>query len=186
MNFNEHSAFKGMHSFLSPSQHSWLNYTEDKLIDKYTTAQAAARGTRLHEFAAEAIELGVKLPRNSQTLNMYVNDAIGYRMKPEQPLVYSINCYGTADAISFEAKKSLLRIHDLKTGTTRVTGDQLKIYAAIFCLEYKFKPFDLEYDLRVYQNDSIIQIETAPEEIIHICEKIKFFDELIESLRDND
>jgi hypothetical protein len=33
---------------------------------------------------------------------MYVNDAIGYQMTPEQPIYYSENCVGTADAISFK------------------------------------------------------------------------------------
>jgi hypothetical protein len=41
------------------------------------------RGTRLHAFAAECIKLKQTLPRSHKTLNMYVNDAIGYRMNPD-------------------------------------------------------------------------------------------------------
>jgi hypothetical protein len=32
---------------------------------------------------------------------MYVNDAIGYNMKVEQPLYYSENCFGHADTLCF-------------------------------------------------------------------------------------
>ena len=115
MKFNDHSALNGAHAFLSASKYHWLNYSSDKLVETFRTAQAAAKGTRLHELAAEHIRLKMRMPRNKVTFNNYVNDAIGFRMTPEQVLFYSINCFGTADAISFD--KGLLRIHDLKTGT---------------------------------------------------------------------
>lgn len=182
MRFNDHSALKGLHAFLSPSQYHWLNYDEDKLAFRYTTAMAAQRGTELHEFASEAIRLGIKLPRTTQTLNMYVNDAIGYRMTPEQPLVYSENCFGTADAITFTNRK-LLRIHDLKTGTTKTSELQLYVYAAIFCLEYGYKPFEIDYDLRIYQNDEVRKYVPTPEEIVHVIDRIVTFDKLIKKLK---
>ena len=69
----------------------------------------------------------VKLPKTKQTLNMHVNDAIGFKMDPEVVLYYSENCFGTADAISF--KDNLLRIHDLKTGFSETNILQLKIYS---------------------------------------------------------
>ena len=182
MNFNEHSNFKGMHSFLSPSQHSWVNYDEDKLRDRYTTVQAAQRGTELHDYAERAIRLGIRQARSKATLNQYINDAIGYRMTPEQPLVYSLNCFGTADALAFS--KNLLRIHDLKTGTTKVDGVQLYIYAALFCLEYGFKPFEIDYDLRIYQNDEIIMLESDPGQIAVLMDKIVQFDKIIEDMKE--
>jgi hypothetical protein len=135
MNFNDHSKLKGFHAFLSASSYHWLNYTEEKLITAYTNALAKERGTELHDFAAKAIELRQKLQASKKTLNMYVNDAIGFRMIPEQVLYYSDNCFGTADAISF--RKNFLRIHDLKTGATPAKMEQLMIYAALFCLEYR-------------------------------------------------
>ena len=46
MNFNKHLNFEGAHSFLSASQHSWLNYDDAKLINRYSTVQAAQLGTR--------------------------------------------------------------------------------------------------------------------------------------------
>lgn len=133
MNFISHSDLAGTHAFLSPSQNAWTNYTDDKLAQRYLSAKAVERGTRLHEFAAEAIELNRK-QGGRDTLSMYVNDAIGYKMQPEQMLFYSFNCYGTADTIAY--RRNVLRIHDLKTGEIEAHMKQLYIYAALFCLEY--------------------------------------------------
>lgn len=180
MIFNEHSTLKGAHAFLSPSSYHWLNYTDEHLIDRYETIKAAEKGTRLHEFASEAIELGIRLPNNRTTLSMYVNDAIGYRMTPEQTLFYSIHCFGTADAISF--RKNKLRIHDLKTGVTKTSELQLFVYAALFCLEYGYKPFDISYELRIYQSNEVRIFEPDPEEIARVMDKIIHFDKLIQGV----
>jgi len=114
MNFNVHSRLEGQHAFLSASKYHWINYDEEKLISTFTKYQAIQRGTDLHELASQLIRLGVKLPKANKTFNLYVNDAIGFKMETEQPLYYSDNCFGTADAISF--RKNILRIHDLKSG----------------------------------------------------------------------
>lgn len=180
MRFNEHSELQGLHAFLSPSSYHWVNYSEEKLKDRYKTNIAARLGTRLHEFASEAVTLGVRLPKNGKTLNMFVNDVIGYRMKSEQPLFYSFNCFGTADAISF--KNNLLRIFDLKTGVTKASMMQLKVYAALFCLEYDVRPAEIEYDLRIYQNDEVIFGDVSGEEVAHIMDRIVSFDKLINSI----
>lgn len=177
MHFNEHSALAGSHAFLSASKYHWLNYDDEKLVETWTRAMAAQKGTELHEFAAKAISLGVKLPRNTKTLNMYVNDAIGYRMTPEQPLVYSKNCFGTADAISFS--KGLLRIHDLKTGVIPAHIEQLLIYSALFCLEYDEKPAHIRAELRLYQNDAVVVHEPEAGDILRVMDKIRHFDKLI-------
>lgn len=182
MNFNKHSDLVGKHAFLSPSKYSWINYDEDKLDRVYTTAMAAARGDRLHALAHTLIREGVRLPRNQKTLNMYVNDAIGYRMTPEQPLYYSDNAYGTSDAISF--RKNFLRIHDLKTGFTPVKVHQLEVYAALFCLEYRFRPFVIDIELRIYQNDEVQIYEADPDVIFHIMDRIVSFDKRIKAIRE--
>lgn len=78
MNFNKHSNLEGLHAFLGASKYHWINYDEKKLIDSYTNFRAAQKGTELHEFAATCIKLRQKLPKSQKTLNMYVNDAIGY------------------------------------------------------------------------------------------------------------
>jgi len=184
MKFNDHSKLEGAHAFLSASKYHWVNYDDAKLVESYRTAQAAAIGTRLHAMAAEHIRLGMRMPRNKVTFNAYVNDAIGYRMTPEQILYYSPNVYGTADAIRFYEDSRFLRIHDLKTGTTPVSMTQLKIYAAIFCLEYDVRPGDISAELRIYQNDEIAADETDPEEVLRIMAAIRHFDTIIEELKE--
>lgn len=87
---------------------------------------------------------------------------------------------GTADAISF--RNNTLRIHDLKTGVRPVHIEQLEIYAALFCLEYKIKPADIKIELRIYQNDEVLIHEPAPEDILQIMNKIIHLDKLIENV----
>lgn len=182
MNFNRHFDLVGKHAFLSASGYSWLRYDEEKLTTVYLNNLAKQRGTELHDLARRCIELGVKLPKSKQTLNMFVNDAIGFQMTPEQPLYFSANCFGTADAISF--KKNVLRISDLKTGETPASMDQLKIYAALFCLEYSFDPREIQIELRIYQSDDIVYEEPDPEEIIFIMDKIVDFDKIITKIKE--
>lgn len=181
MNFNKHFNLTGQHAFLSASKYHWINYDDDKLVNTYSNFLAAKRGTELHDFAATCIKLGQKLPKSNKTLNMFVNDAIGYKMSPEQVLFYSENCFGTADAISF--RKNLLRIHDLKTGVTPAHMEQLMVYAALFCLEYKYKPSDIDIELRLYQSDDVLIHEATAEDIVPIIDKIITFDKLINKIR---
>lgn len=184
MNFNKHSNLEGQHAFLGASKYHWINYDNEKIINSYNKFLSTIKGTEYHELARQCIKLGQKLPRSNKTLNSYVNDAIGYKMTPEQILVYSENCFGTADAISF--RDNLLRIHDLKTGTIPAHIEQLEIYAALFCLEYKFKPSDIDIELRIYQNDQIIYHIPASDEITEIINKIIKFDKIINNLKSED
>lgn len=181
MNLKKHLELAGMHAFLSPSKYHWVNYDNDKLIRTFHTSREAQRGTELHALAHDLIRLGVKLPRTQKTLNMYVNDAIGHRMTPEQVLYFSPNCFGTCDAMSF--RKNVLKISDLKTGVTPASETQLVIYAAIFCLEYGIKPTEIETELRIYQTDEIRIYDADPVEIIQVMDKIMTFDRLINDMR---
>lgn len=181
MNFNNHSGFEGQHAFLGASKYHWVNYDEEKLVNSYTRFLATQKGTVLHDFAAQCIRLGQKLPKSKKTLNMYVNDAIGYKMVPEQMLLYSENCFGTADAIIF--RNGLLRIHDLKTGQIPAHMEQLEIYAALFCLEYKIKPSEIDIELRLYQSDEILYHEPTAEDIVPIIDKIITFDKIIKKIK---
>lgn len=184
MKFNKHYELEGKHAYLSASKHSWLNYSDDKLLQSYKNHLAVERGTRLHALAAEHISLGLTMPRNHITINEYINDAIRFRMSPEVVLYYSQNCFGTADAIGF--KNDLLRIHDLKTGTSKVYMEQLLIYAALFCLEYNVKPGEIKMETRIYQNDEIYCSNPTVEDIAPIMDKIIQFDKLInQSLEDD-
>lgn len=181
MNWNDHSNIDGLHAFLGGSKYHWLNYDEEKLSTTYRNMIAKERGTKLHEFAAMCINLRQKLPRSKRTLNSYVNDSINLSMKAEQPLFFSENCFGTADAISF--KKDILTIHDLKTGVIPAHIEQLEIYAALFCLEYRVKPADIHINLKIYQNDEILYHDPQEDEIAPIMEKIVTFDKIIKNIQ---
>lgn len=177
MLFNDHSKFKDQHAFLGASKYHWLNYDDNKLVESYERAMAAQKGTALHAFAASCIILGQKLQKSQKTLNLYVNDAIGFKMTPEQVLYYSPNCFGTADAISF--RSNFLRIHDLKTGETRTHMEQLLIYAALFCLEYRIKVTDIHTELRIYQSNEILHFEPTADDILPVMDKIIAFDKIL-------
>lgn len=182
MNFNSHSALEGKHAFLSPSNYHWVNYDEEKLEMRYRASRAAAQGTSLHELAHRAIQLGVKLHNAEKTLAEYVKDGIGYKMTVEQPLYYSDNCFGHADTMSF--RRRFLRIHDLKTGITQASEKQLEVYAAIFCLEYGMSPWDIEIELRIYQNGEVRKYIPNPDTILHIMDRIVAFDRQIELMKE--
>lgn len=194
MIFEPHYNLQGKHASLSPSQPHWLRYDEEQLYQKYVSQYAQSMGTSLHELAETLIKNNLKLkkvdkltvlshllndgiPRNvidmeriySNFMN-YVNDAIGFKLTPEQILYYSDYCFGTADAISF--RNNFLRIHDYKSGTTPAKMEQLLVYAALFCLEYKVKPGDIETELRIYQNDEVIFHNPTAEEILPVMDSI--------------
>lgn len=181
MNFNRHSDLLGEHAFLSASKYHWVNYDIDKVGLAFAKYMAVQRGTELHDFASRCIKLKQRLPKSKKSLNQFVNDAIGFRMKSEQPLYYSPNAFGTADAISF--RDSVLRIHDLKTGVSPVSMRQLDIYAALFCLEYRIKPETIEIELRVYQSDDIVVSRPLPEDIREVMNKIVEFDKVIDQIK---
>lgn len=176
MRFNKHSHLEGEHAFLSPSQHHWIHYTPDRLIERWVTAQASAYGNQQHEYAHREIQEG-RLSDLVGTIGMYINDAIRYKMTCEQVLYYSENCFGTADTISFRYKT--LRIHDLKTGIVRGSVHQLEIYAALFCIEYGVNPHEIKIELRIYQADEVAIFDADPEDIVFIMERIQEFDQLI-------
>lgn len=184
MRFSEHRNLEGLHAPFSPSQCSWLRYDDDKATEVYMNRRAAELGTKLHAWAAETIKLGIKQPKSKKTLYSYVNDAIGFKMDTEVVLFYSERFFGTADTICFRDK--ILRIHDLKTGITPVKMEQLEIYAALFCLEYKVKPGDIQIELRIYQNDEIIYHNPTAEDIVPIMDKIIHLDKLLERMESED
>lgn len=183
MNFVKHSDLEGTHAYLGASNYHWLNYSDDKLIQNYKDGYLAKiRGTELHELARQSIKLGVML-KGSNTLALYVNDAIRYKMTPEQILYYSPWVYGTADSISF--RNNMLRIHDLKTGKIPAHMEQLQIYAALFCLEYDFKPNDIQMELRIYQNNEKIIFVPTSEDILPIMDTIVHFNNILKEIQED-
>ena len=187
MIWNKHFV-KTEHAFLGASKYHWINYDEDKLKASWISFRASQEGTRLHAYAKEAIELGIKQRKSNRTLERYINDAISYRMTPELLLYYSENCFGTADAISYDEEKHFLRIHDLKTGKIPAHMEQLLVYTALFCLDYgvshDVKPGEIQTELRIYQNDQILYLEPESDEIAHIMDKIIVFDKYIDQLKE--
>lgn len=183
MNFIQHSDLVGQHAFLGASKHAWIHYTDDKLVKAYTNSMAQQRGTELHDFACTCIRLKQHLPKVQRTLNMYVNDALRFNLTPEQPLYFSRNCFGTADAISYDESKKFLRIHDLKTGISTASMEQLQIYTALFCLEYHKNPDQFGMELRIYQKDDIEICTPSSEDIKKIMTTIIRFDEMIEKMK---
>ena len=180
MKFNNHRNLNGLHAVFSPSTTSWLRYDDEKVLEVYRNKKAAEMGTILHKWAKDTIDLGIKQAKSKKTLNAYVNDAIQYKMDTEVVLYYSDRFFGTADAISF--RNNVLRIHDLKTGKNPASIDQLMTYAALFCLEYRIKPSDIEIELRIYQNDEILCHNATAEDIEPIMELIIHFNKLIEQV----
>ncbi len=194
MIFEQHLNLRGKHAFLAPSQPYWLDYSNDQLYKKYVSGYAQSMGTSLHELAETLIANNLKLkksdkltvlshllndgiPRNVIDMDRiysnfmtYVNDAIGFKLTPEQILYYSDYCFGTADAISF--RNNFLRIHDYKSGTTPAKMEQLLVYAALFCLEYKVKPGEIETELRIYQNDEVVFHNPTAEDILPVMDAI--------------
>ena len=184
MKFNKHSEFEGLHATLGGSQYHWINYDDEKMARVFRNMLAKDKGTELHDLASRLIKLRQPLPDVEDTLNMFVNDALLYQMNSEQILLYSPNCFGTADAISF--RNNLLRISDLKTGSTPAHMEQLLVYAALFCLEYKQKPGKIKIECRIYQSKKIIFYEPTAEEILPIMDKIKRFDKIIDEIRESE
>ena len=180
MIFTKHSNLEGLHAPFGASQSAWLRYDDEKILATYNNMKAKEMGTRLHAWAKETIDLGIKQPRSKKTIYAYVNDAIGYKMDTEVVLFYSPRFFGTADAICF--RNGTLRIHDLKTGVTKVHMEQLMIYAALFCLEYKIKPTDIEIELRIYQSDEVLYHNPSAEDIRSIMDRIIYLDKMLEQL----
>lgn len=182
MIFNKHSELAGSHAILSPSQPSWLYKTDEETSEYINNKLRAQRGTELHDYRHHRITLARLQPRNNDTVNMFINDAIRFRMESEQILFYSYQVYGTADAISFNEKTKTLRIHDLKTGKMPAKMEQLLVYAALFCLEYRMDPKEINTILNIYQNNEIVTCEPTSDEIETIMEQIKHKNELINEI----
>lgn len=180
MIFNRHVNLEGLHAPFGASKSSWLRYDDEKAIEYLRNMKAAEMGTRLHAWAAETIKLGIKQPRSKKTIYTYVNDAIGFKMDTEVVLFYSPNFFGTADSICF--RNNFLRIHDLKTGVSPVKMEQLEIYAALFCLEYKIKPGEIDMELRIYQNDEVLVHNPTAEDILPIMDKIVHLNKVLENM----
>ena len=206
MIWNRHSNLEGSHAFLSASKYNWITKTNEELVQAYTNSYSQTIGTLMHAYAADSIKFREKLRKSDArgakfdlmrrdvpefaidirsffpTVMAYVNDSIDYMMDPEVLLYYSDLCYGTADSIT--VSNDILRIHDLKTGITPAKTDQLMVYAALFFLEYPYKPERMRTELRIYQMDDIIVREPEVEEIREVMNAIVEKDRVLQKLKE--
>lgn len=181
MRYNKHFLRSDTpHAILSASNYAWLNYTEDKLVERVMTDKATAIGTKRHAMAAAMIEEGIRAEDIPQTFNMYVNDCIGFRMRPELVLFANEYAFGTADALSFREESNYLRIFDYKSGVNAASFKQLIVYAAFFCIEYKKNPFDLTIELRIYQNNDVRTEMADPDDVAHAIAQTHWAKKIIE------
>ena len=60
--------------------------------------------------------------------------------------------------------------------------EQLRIYAALFFLEYDLQPKDFDIELRIYQSDEIIIENPKADIIVPIMDKIITFDKKIDEI----
>ena len=206
MEFHVHRHLEGKHAIFSASSWYWLNDEPDELVNRLCSQYASTIGTILHNLARKHIKYRIKLhkyDKNNVVLELltngipaivvdtidfdsmfdnlmaYVNDCIGFRMEPEVVLAYSDNFYGTADAVHFSDKDRFLRIHDYKSGVTPASMNQLKIYTALFCLEYGFKPGNISTELRLYQSNEVIIDNPEADDIAPIMDKIVTTDKFL-------
>lgn len=143
-----------VHSFAQDciNQKMKLRRTDDHMIDYYlTVVWPLNSGTFIPKGAYDSKAL-------IDTIALFVNDAIGFRMDSEVILAYDeIYSFGTSDAFSCDEKTKTIRVHDLKTGSHPVKMTQLLLYAAQYCLEYRKNPKEYKFELRIYQNGEIIE-----------------------------
>lgn len=175
----------GEHAFLGASNHAWYNYDDEKLVRIYINKLASSRGTMLHDLACRLIKAKINLPDNGSTLSLYVNDTIRFGLRPEEKLFYSKFAYGTADGIDF--KDGVLKVSDLKTGKTKVSFLQLRIYTALFLLCYPEIPLKnvRKIELRIYQNNEILMETPEIDEIFPVMDKIQRYSRILEELEEN-
>lgn len=197
-----------LHAPFPPSQSSWLNYSDEQLLDAFVSKHRAELGTEMHEWASYQIILlskvsnprevnkGVKthiyekyirdpeyrdlllkhlsyIPSESfSSVKSFINDSIGFGMESEKKLYFSEYFNGTSDAIKYYDKTKLLRVSDLKTGLRPAKIEQVFIYAALYCLQFKLDPLKTNFETRIYQNDEIYIEQPLGEDIADIMQNI--------------
>ena len=143
MNYETYSNLVGKHAMFSPSSTNLLDKDNQYIVGFWARKFIPEIGTALHDIARAHIKNSIKLTKYTKSevllalidtykiplpvikraidfddkyknLMIYVNDAIKYRMIPEQILYFSKLIFGTADAISALddiERTGVLRIH---------------------------------------------------------------------------
>lgn len=184
MRFKRHSALSELHATLSPSQYHWIRYDDEKLERTIISNLQKQRGTEEHAYAQNAIALRILQVESPAALHRYINDSIRWRLNPEQTLFYSVHCFGHADACGYNERTRVFRVSDYKSGKNTASMDQLKIYCALFCLEYDYMPHDISQEMRIYQGKTPREELADPHEIMIIMDRIKTFSARIDEIRE--
>jgi len=181
MNWDEYSNLRGQHSLLSASNNSWTNYDTIKFIQWLYNSDMKERGTRLHAYASEAIQLKRK-QADVDNISSFINDCIDMNMHSEVVLFYSKYAFVTADAIT--DVDDTVYIFDLKTGQNPANFRQLYVYAAYYCLRNKINPFSYKYVFRIYQFEEYEELEGDPNEVKRLVDLIVEFEGIIRSTKE--
>lgn len=202
----------GDHAIFSPSNNSWVNDdTAADVENRYFSKLATTIGTLVHEEAYECIVTNTRYTKNeakkaiskkllineiprdafdadyiAATFVNYVNDAIGFGLRPEQELYFSEWAYGTSDAIGFDEKKRILRVHDFKTGVTPAKFLQLELYSALFFLGdgKMYKPGECQIELRIYQGGEIKEEYPTAEDIVPLMDSYIWHTKIMDGLKE--
>lgn len=206
MQWNNHKELEGKHAFMGASNYHWTNYDDRTFEARYYSQFSQTIGTVVHKIAHDCIVSRTKLNKHDihlieltlwqafipkdaydpgiilENLMAFVNDAIGFHMSSEILLFYNMFCFGTTDAIGYYERERVLRIHDLKNGSTPADMRQLYIYAALFCLEYKVDPKKLNLiECRLYQNMEVLIDQPSGDTIREYMDKIENRSDLIKT-----
>lgn len=202
MIWNRHYKLEGQHAgILGASRPTWALEEDEQFRQRVLSYYASTIGTLMHGIAKKYISHKFKMHKydkssvvldlldsgipdciidildfDSMFINLmtYINDCVSYGMDAEILLYYSDNCFGTTDAIGYFDRSKCLRVHDLKTGKTQAKIEQLLVYAALFCLEYKVKPEELnEIELRIYQLCEVLVHKPSSDEVRYFMNRIQ-------------
>ena len=167
MSWGRYSKLKGQHALLSPSNYHWINYDKEKLLKVLYNQKMKERGTKLHEFASEAINLK-RYQAGNDNVSQFVNDCIDMKMHSEEVVYATEYAFGTADAIN--EVNDVIYIFDLKTGEHKAKFTQLYLYAAFYCIMNDINPISKKYVFRIYQYEEYEQLEGDPLEVKRLME----------------
>ena len=166
-----------LHAFAQEciNQRIKLRKTDDHMIDYYLQV--------IHP-----LKTGIIIPKGAydskmliETVALFINDAIGFRMDSEVVLAYNEEfAFGTSDAFVCDERTKTIRVHDLKTGTIPAKMTQLLLYAAQYCLEYRKNPHDYKFELRIYQCGSIIEYFPMSDEVKEHMQKIVYATDVLD------
>lgn len=86
----------------------------------------------------------------------------------------------------FRFEKTCLEFMTISRVRFRPILSSLKYTPALFCLEYRVKPTDIETELRIYQSDDILCHNPTADDISAIMNKIIVSDKIIKKIKERE